>query len=39
MDRGVWQATILGFAKSQTQLSNYNFKVVLDIVKQAATFT
>ena len=25
MDRGAWQATVLGVAKSQTQLSDFNF--------------
>ena len=25
MDRGAWQATVLGVAKSRTQLSNLNF--------------
>ena len=27
MDRGVWQATVLGVAKSWTQLSTYTYSV------------
>ena len=29
MDRGAWQATVHGVAKSQTQLSNFHFRRIL----------
>ena len=30
MDRGAWQATIHGVAKSQTQLSDFTFNLTVD---------
>ena len=31
MDRGAWQATVHGVTKSQTQLSNFHFSVLLGL--------
>ena len=41
MDRGAWQATVHGFAKSQTQVSNLKLQFILsgmELIRMSFTF-